>query len=383
MRTGIPPDNLNALLTVPQKHSRGSKSPSLRAMVFTRYDDMGASSRVRTYQYKTLLERSGIDVDISPLLDRAYLSNLYERKTYDVRGVLRGILRRVRELRSAKGYDLLWVEKELFPWLPAMAERLFSPGIPCVLDFDDAIFHNYDIHPRRTVRWLLAEKIDSIMADAAVVVVGNQYLAHRARVAGARRVEILPSVVDLSKYPGIRNPGRNNMFTIGWIGSPSTSVHLLQVEDVLEQVCEKRGGKVVLVGSGGNPFTGLMATIRDWNETTEAEEIGSFDVGIMPLPDHPWERGKCGYKLIQYMACGKPVVASPVGVNQEIVEDGVNGFLASTQQEWRDALTRLKEDPNLRRAMGEEGRRKVEKQYCLHVTAPRLHRILMEAAGRA
>jgi glycosyltransferase involved in cell wall biosynthesis len=126
-----------------------------------------------------------------------------------------------------------------------------------------------------------------------------------------------------------------------------------------------------------------MATIRDWDEATETAEIGNFDVGIMPLPDNPWERGKCGFKLIQYMACGKPVVASPVGVNREIVVEGVNGFLASTQKEWVDALLRLKENPALRRTMGERGRRMVEERYCLQVTAPRLQRILLDAAGRA
>ena len=126
-----------------------------------------------------------------------------------------------------------------------------------------------------------------------------------------------------------------------------------------------------------------MATIRDWDEATETGEIGKFDVGIMPLPDNPWERGKCGFKLIQYMACGKPVVASPVGVNREIVVDGVNGFLASSHDEWVRALERLKSDPELRRTMGANGRRMVEEKYCLQVTAPRLHRLLLEAAGRA
>ena len=140
---------------------------------------------------------------------------------------------------------------------------------------------------------------------------------------------------------------------------------------------------MILIGAGENPFSGLMATIRDWDEATETAGIGNFDVGIMPLPDNPWERGKCGFKLIQYMACGKPVVASPVGVNREIVVEGVNGFLASTQKEWVDALLRLKEDPDLRRTMGEKGRRMVEEEYCLQVTAPRLHRILLNAAGRA
>jgi len=189
-------------------------------------------------------------------------------------------------------------------------------------------------------------------------------------------------VINLESYPLVEVPV-NDIFTIGWIGSPSTAKHLLDAEIALKQVCKNRGGKVVLIGAGENPFSGLMATMRDWNEATQSMEIGNFDVGIMPLPDNPWERGKCGFKLIQCMACGKPVVASPVGVNREIVVEGVNGFLASTSKEWVDALLRLRADPELRRAMGEKGRRMVEEKYCLQVTAPRLHRLLLEAAGRA
>jgi glycosyltransferase involved in cell wall biosynthesis len=195
-------------------------------------------------------------------------------------------------------------------------------------------------------------------------------------------VEILPSVIDLSKYPGIQGKTQEGLFTIGWIGSPSTTRHLLEAESALKQVCRNRDGKIVLIGAGENPFSGLMATIREWNEEHEAEEIGDFDVGIMPLPDNPWERGKCGFKLIQYMACGKPVVASPVGMNREIVVDGVNGFLASSREEWVRALERLKSDTVLCRTMGANGRRMVEEKYCLQVTAPRLHRLLLEAAGR-
>ena len=285
-------------------------------------------------------------------------------------------------LRTSGKYDLLWIEKEVFPWLPFFFEKALVPAIPYVADYDDAIFHQYDIHPRQIVSRLLGRKIDEIMANAAVVTAGNEYIASRARKAGAKRVEIIPSVIDLSKYPGIMGKTEEGSFMIGWIGSPSTAKHLLEAEAALKQVCKNHGGKVVLVGAGENPFSGLMATIQDWDEATETREIGNFDVGIMPLPDNTWERGKCGFKLIQYMACGKPVVASPVGVNREIVVEGVNGFLASTQQEWVEALLRLKADPKLRRAMGEKGRRMVEEKYCLQVTAPRLHRILFEAAGR-
>jgi len=355
----------------------------MRMLLLGRYDCLGASSRIRAYQYLPYLKRCGIKITVSPLLLNDYLKLLYEKKNISILSIFIAYLRRLRVLLYTRKFDLIWIEKELFPWFPVFIEKALVPRIPYLIDYDDATFHNYDIHPRHFVSFLLGRKIDEIMANAALVTAGNEYLAGRARQAGAKRVEVLPSVIDLAKYPGIMNKTEEGSYTVGWIGSPGTAKHLLEAENALKQVCKNRGGKVVLVGAGENPFSGLMATIRDWDEATETVEIGNFDVGIMPLPDNPWERGKCGFKLIQYMACGKPVVASPVGVNREIVVDGVNGFLASTPKEWVEALLRLKADPELRRAMGEKGRRMVEERYCLQVTAPRLHRILLEAAGRA
>lgn len=146
---------------------------SVRIIFFTRYCEVGSSSRIRAYQYRNYLEREGIKVQISPLLDRDYLDLLYDRKRYDIQAILRGILRRIRELRSLKGYDLVWVEKELFPWFPSVAERFLHTGIPYILDYDDAIFHNYDLHPRWAVRRFLGKKIDTIITGADMVIVGN------------------------------------------------------------------------------------------------------------------------------------------------------------------------------------------------------------------
>lgn len=257
---------------------------SIRIIFFTRYCEVGASSRIRAYQYRDYLERGGVKVQISPLLDRDYLSLLYDRKRHDVRAILRGILQRVRELRSLKGYDLIWVEKELFPWFPLVAERFLCTGIPYILDYDDAIFHNYDLHPRWAVRRFLGKKIDTIMTGAAMVIVGNDYLAQRARGAGARRVEILSSVVDLARYPLVEAPV-NEIFTIGWIGSPSTAKHLLEAETALKEVCRNRGGKVVLVGAGENPFSGLMATIRDWDEADVRFTLEAYGMLYRALVD--------------------------------------------------------------------------------------------------
>ena len=187
--------------------------------------------------------------------------------------------------------------------------------------------------------------------------------------------------VDLARYPRAV-PAENELFTVGWIGTPVTAKYVRLVESALLEL--RKGGdlRVVLVGPSWVELRGLTVELRTWSEETEATEIGSFDVGIMPLPDEPWERGKCGYKLIQYMACSRPVVASPVGVNRRIVEEGVNGFLATTTEDWIRGLATLRRDPPTRQRMGEAGRRKVEMEYCTQVTAPRLAALLRSAAGR-
>lgn len=136
-------------------------------------------------------------------------------------------------------------------------------------------------------------------------------------------------------------------------------------------MCRNPNVKVRLIGSGSIQMPGVNVEAVQWSNESEVAKICKFDVGIMPLPDEPWTRGKCGFKLIQYMACGLPVVASPVGVNADIVSDGVNGYLADTTDQWVNRLSRLASDHSLREGMGQEGRKLVEEQYCLQATAQR------------
>jgi glycosyltransferase involved in cell wall biosynthesis len=216
------------------------------------------------------------------------------------------------------------------------------------------------------------------MRRAALVLVGNEYLAERARQAGAKRVECLPTVVDVERYDQAlcRVQG---LCTIGWIGSPMTAPYLTLVQAVLSEVCQQGNVRVVIVGAQHIPLAGVPVETRAWSEQTEVQEIQSFDVGIMPLPDEPWERGKCGYKLIQYMACSKPAVASPVGVNRHIIAHGIDGFLASTPTQWVQTLRTLCQDRALRERIGQAARRKVAQEYSLQVTAPRLVSLLSSA----
>jgi len=209
-----------------------------------------------------------------------------------------------------------------------------------------------------------------------MVTVGNDYLAERARRAGATRVEQLPTTVDLDRYQTAPE-SENTSYTIGWIGSPTTVGYLNLVQPALAEVSRNDGAQLVVVGGHRElALSGVPTVALPWSEESEVSDIQRFDVGIMPLRDSPWERGKCGYKLIQYMACGRPVVASPVGVNAQIVDHGVNGFLASTTDEWISALDRLRDAP-LRQRMGRAGRTKVERAYALQVTAPRLASLLL------
>jgi len=288
---------------------------------------------------------------------------------------------RLLQLARSISFDLVWIEYELFPWLPALGERLLTGlRIPYVVDYDDAIYHRYQLHRNSLVRVLLGRKIDVIMRRANTVIVGNNYLRDRAQATGARRVERLPTVVDLERYP-TPPEAEGRIFTVGWIGSPSTVRYLSLIAPVLGDFCRQNKARFVVVGAREAALEGVTAEFRPWSEATEVEDILRFDVGIMPLPDEPWERGKCGYKLIQYMACARAVIASPVGSNREIVEQGVDGFLASTDQHWRSALETLRDEADLRVRMGRAGRQKVETSYSTRVTAPHLASILERATS--
>lgn len=353
----------------------------MRILLLSRYSPRGPSSRLRHYQFLPALAEAGMSVAVAPLLPDSYLEALYAGRMRPLHGVVAAYARRVGRMVAARQFDLLWIEKELLPWLPYGAEHWFLKSAPpYIVDFDDAWFHHYDRSRWRLVRRLLGSKLDRVMGRAVLVTVGNTYLAGRAQSAGARSIEILPTVVDLARYPVVASPpGR--LPTIGWIGSPITDHYLDLIADPLRQLVAGNGARLCLVGANPGALDGLAADRHDWREDTETRHIAAFDIGIMPLADTPWERGKCGYKLIQYMACGKPVVASPVGVNRDIVEHGVNGFLAETPREWVDALRRLAADPDLRRRLGAAGRAKVERHYSLAGTAPRLIRLLRAAAG--
>jgi len=350
----------------------------MRILLLSRYGPLGSSSRMRFYQYLPYLESKGLEFTLAPFFWDEYVRRLYAGQRQSLRLVAAAYLRRVRTLLGARRFDLVWLEKEFLPWLPALP----FAAVPYVVDYDDATFHRYDHHNRAVVRALLGRKIDAVMRGAHLVVAGNAYLSERARRAGASRVQILPTVVDTHRYPPYQHHGEK-LFRIGWIGHPVTAGYLRIAAPALERFFKNHPeARLTVVGADSPLDIPGRVENRPWSEAAETQELGRFDLGIMPLPDEPFERGKCGYKLIQYMAAGLPVIASPVGVNTRIVEPGVTGYLANSQDSWLQALEALYSDAGLRRRMGDAGRARVEQTYDLAVTAPRLLEMLQGAADR-
>lgn len=356
-------------------------------LILSKYDRLGASSRLRTMQYLPALDKAGFSVSVESLFDAAYLEDLYAGKRNRA-AIIASYGRRLAALRRTAKTDLIWLEKEALPWFPAPAEQALLPaGVPIVADYDDAVFHRYDSHPSPLVRRLLGEKIAKVMKRAELVLAGNAYIRNYAIRAGARSIEIVPTVVDTDAYDATPRNGAAECVTVGWIGTPGTWRDCVTplLPDILDGLCGLPAN-ILAVGAGESSGDGApLLEVRAWSEKREAADIRDMDIGIMPLPDTPWMRGKCGYKLIQYMASGLPVIASPVGVNADIVEHGVNGFLASSAKDWRVALQTLVGNPDLRRRMGQVGREKVERSYSLEVQGPRVVDLLtcLARSGKA
>jgi glycosyltransferase involved in cell wall biosynthesis len=348
----------------------------LKILCLTKYDRLGSSSRVRLMQYEPYLRGSGIECTISPLFTDEYLKTLYASGKRPLKNIMWSYMRRITSLATCKNYDLIWIEKEILPYFPPVLERVLKElRIPYAVDFDDALFHQYDMHDSGLVRKLLGNKIAIVMKHASLVMAGNAYLAKYAEQAGATRVEVVPTTVDIMRYAeGSQSKGEHS--SIVWIGSPKTAKYLTYLTDTLRDICWRYSAKVILIGADiRHDLPECFESIR-WEEATEVDNLRRGTVGIMPLPDEPWERGKCGFKLIQYMACSLPVVASPVGVNNDIVEHGYNGYLASGRADWAHFLSLLLENDKLRYEMGKRGREKAEREYSMQVIGPRIAHLL-------
>ncbi len=327
---------------------------------------MGASSRLRSFQYQPFLEEEGYSVEVAPFFNEAYLKTLYAHQRPGIHNVLVCYVRRLGFWLRAFSFDAVLVEKEIFPYLPAWAEWVLSvigPGY--AVDYDDALFHRYADSPSGIIRFFLKNKIAKVMRRSQWVTAGSPYIRDYALTVGAKKVIDFPTVINQERYATQLPKKEQQLPIIGWIGSPSTLKYLQEIVPALEELSSQLDFELFVI-NGPKPirFSGKQRNVT-WSEGEEVALIREMDIGIMPLPDDLWERGKCAYKLIQYMACGFPVVASPVGMNRDVVIHGHNGYLAATHAAWVEALTRLLTDPTLRNQMGKAGKKLVTEKYTL------------------
>jgi glycosyltransferase involved in cell wall biosynthesis len=351
----------------------------MRVLVLSKYGRQAASARHRLLAYQPHLAAQGIEMEFSPLLNDEYLQERLEGGSANAKLVAFAYLRRVVALASVRNYDLVLVHKEIFPYFPAWVEQLLARlKIPYIVDYDDAVFHMYDDHSNKVVRQILGSKMSRVLAGARAVIAGSEYLAAYARRFNPR-VHVVPTVVDMERYPSKNwNERGQEQFTIGWIGSPSTAPYLDLVREPLVTFCRETSACLSTMGAPGYRIENLELMSHRWSEATEVDFLRKCDVGIMPLSDEKWARGKCAFKLIQYMACGLPVIASPVGANIDVVTPQV-GYLADTHAGWLTALQALYADRSLRRNLGLAGRLRCEVSYSLASQEERVAQIIRDS----
>lgn len=291
-------------------------------------------------------------------------------------------LSRVLLYRQLGHADVAIVQRKL---LPAWRLRLIRRRVRWLIyDFDDAVYLRNSFHPRGHDSARRSRRFDEMLAHADVIVAGNDYLRKQAvEVAQTARVHVIPTCVDVRRYPVAEHSSGKRLVELAWIGSDHAMQSLEQLTPVLDNLGKMCPGLQLKVICGRSlTLNHLPVRFVSWREATEAEELAVADIGISWLPDDPWSRGKCGLKVLQYMAAGLPVVANPVGIQARLVRPGVTGFLAQTPGEWQEAISRLAADAELRRRMGRAARQMVAAEYDVRIGAARWLGMLDRLQGR-
>lgn len=263
---------------------------------------------------------------------------------------------------------LVYIGAELLPYFPSWMEKyLRMRNIKYMVEFDDAVFHNYDINESKVVRCLYGKKFEDVISHASVVICGCQYLADYTRQWN-ESVIVIPTCIDEEKY---NVPLRKSeKVIVGWIGSPSSSYHLTIVIAALKRLQREIDYELHLIGFDSKyekMLEGLNYKVIKWSEDTEIENMSKFSIGIMPLKDTPFSRGKCAFKLVQYMAMGLPTISSPLSSNIEI-DKGCGNLFANSDEEWYDAFKTLLYDDHLRKIVGKKNKEIALKYYTFQAT---------------
>lgn len=347
-------------------------------------EDRAPSQRFKFEQYYDAWRQAGWELDVRPFWDPRGWDALYREggSAGKLLALLRGLGRRLGDALDARDADLVYLHLNAVPLGPPVVERLVhQAGVPLVYDIDDMVQLPYSSAANPFMRWLRSrDKPLELMGIADHVVVCTEHLAAVARRHNDA-VTNISSTIDTERYRPVAPRDRTEGVVVGWSGSHSTSPYLHLLDDVLQELARIRDVRLRIIGDPGFRMPGVEVEATRWRADTEVEDLSELDIGVYPLPDEEWVLGKSGLKLLQYMGMGLPAVAQRIGTNTEIVEDGVNGLLADTPDEWLEALVRLVDDPELRARLGREGRRTVEARYSVVANTGRYLEVLEDASA--
>lgn len=338
------------------------------------------SQRYRFEQYLNYFESQGFHVSLSATLSAEDDIILYGKSNVlkKIYIILKSVFIRIKDLNRAHHFDIIFIQREALLIGSSFFEKHFYKKTKVVFDFDDSIWlldtspenKKYDFlkNPNKT-------KIN--IANAHAVIAGNSYLADYAKQFNSN-TWVIPTTINTDYHKPEPKTKHHDKIVIGWSGSITTIKHFEMMIPVLKAIQKKFPNRVEIqvIGQANYANPELIIVSKVWDAKTEVEDLNCFDIGIMPLPDNEWAKGKCGLKGLSYMACGIPTIMSSVGVNCDIIQNGINGFLANNHEEWNYYLSELIEKPELRAKIGSNGRETVVKNYSVNAHKQRYLEVL-------
>ncbi len=339
------------------------------------------SQRFRIEQWMPYLKEAGITVDLLPFVDEALLRILHQPAAPAAKAAhfARAFARRCLESAGTHRYDAVLIHRAACMAGPVFLERLVRLfNRPIIYDFDDAIFHLHTTVANRYFGWLkFPGKTASICRLSSHVVVGNSYLAEYARQYN-ENVTVIPSSVDTDAYEARRKKDSQKRVIIGWTGSSTSQTYLESFTPLLRELMQQRDVELRVISDRKPEMPGVPVVWHPWSPETEIADLARFDIGIMPMPDDQWSRGKCSMKALLYMAMSIPTICSAVGMNREVIQHNENGFLANTNEEWLSCLNALIDDAALRQRIGAAGRQTIEGRYAMRHCAAQFAHVIRE-----
>ncbi len=347
----------------------------MKVLFLTQTDVDGPASRYRVYQYLDCLKEQGVEWTLSPGVAKNHYLKVYSgnHPLRKFAALVRVFFKRLKDVLRAPGYDIVFLQREILPQVfPVIEKMIMKRNKNLVFDFDDAIFLVPAQRHSFIYKFRFRENISEIIKGSSYIIAGNEYLREYAGRFSSN-VCVIPTCVDTDRFR-IREKliGDNEQIVIGWIGTEHSLIYLKNIEGVFKELSRKFNICLHVIGGRDFALNGVKVVNKKWDINTEVADLYELDIGVAPLLDDGWGRGKCGLKALQYMSCGIPVVCSDAGVYKQMIKEGENGFLAANDNEWVKKLTRLIRDERLREKIALRARTTVEEKYSLKTNALKL-----------